>query len=334
MPGTNAWIGEFDPSRREAISRSLSTTSAGAVLLQTSISKVVQLLTNRHLGVQSTIPRRPGTGDGFYSNRRSAAATGGAWVLDTDEPVTAEGTYTQVKFGFKTLLGRITITRRLVTQGKTYGDVMATELVGKTDDLANDLETTSITGDAINGSTKEIDGLLTLIGAVSGQTIANTTAAAGDSLYISKLDKTIQTVRGNADKAMLRIYCNFVGHRLINNALQAQQRFLPSSYEIEGGFTVESYNGIPIVESTGMPDTLKWNGAAPLITDFTTGSTTAIVIVNTEYVFYAELTPLTVMPLAKKSSQYDEMDIFNDLVLVLDNTNGAAILGGLKTTGV
>lgn len=327
----NGWMGEFDPARSDSIKRSLTAASAGAVLMQTSISKVVQLLTNRRLGVQSTLPRRPWTGDGFYSNRRAAAATGGAWVLDTDEPATAEGTYTQVKFGFKTILGRITITRRLVQQGRTYGDIMATELFGKTDDLANDLEAASVTGDAI-ANTKEIDGLLTLIGAVSGQVIANTTVSAGDSLYISQMDKTIQTVRGSSDAMSCRIYGNFTGHRLLNNALQAQQRFLPPSYVIEGGFSVGSYNGIPFVETTAMLDTLVWNGSA--ITKFTTGATTALIVVNTDYVFYAELTPLTVMPLAKKSSQYDEMDIFNDLVLVLDNTKGGAILGGLKTTGV
>ena len=176
----NGWMGEFDPARGDSIKRSLTASSAGAVLMQTSISKVVQLLTNRRLGVQSTLPRRSWTGDGFYSNRRAAAATGGAWVLDTDEPTTAEGTYTQVKFGFKTILGRITITRRLIQQGRTYGDIMATELFGKTDDLVNDLEAASVTGDA-TANAKEIDGLLTLIGAVSGQTIANTTATAGDS---------------------------------------------------------------------------------------------------------------------------------------------------------
>ena len=43
-----------------------------------------------------------------------------------------------------------------------------------------------------------------------------------------------------------------------------------------------------------------------------------------------ELTPLTVMPLAKASSQYDEFDMYWDGALVLANTVGAAILGGIK----
>ncbi len=324
------WLGDFDPSRREAFARSLTIGTAGTVLLQTTISKAVQLVTNRQLGIQSTLPRKPGSGDGFYSQRRSAATTGGAWTDDTTEPTESEGTYTQTKFAFRTLLGRIKVTRKLVAQGRSYGDVLATELIGKAEDFAQDLETACGSGDTASNS-NSINGLLTLVGNVSGQTVANTTATAGDALYLNKLDATIQKVKGSANKAMLRLYASQTGHRLLNNALQAQQRFVNET-EIDGGFVVESYQGIPIIESNGIPDTCVWNGSSPLVTAFTGGATTAIVVVNTMYVFFVELTPTTVLPLAKKSSQYDEVDMFNDITLVLDNTKGAAVLGGLYTT--
>jgi hypothetical protein len=325
------WIGGADPSRREAFQRALNVSNAGTVLLQTSISKVVQLITNRQLGVQSTLPRRGGSGDKFYSQRRTAAATGGSWVADTtDDVVSQEGGYTQTGFTFRTMLGRIKVTRKLIATGRSYGDVLATELIGKAEDFANDLEDAAVIGDSASNS-NQIDGLLTLIGNVSGQTIANTTANGGDSLALSKLDQTIQTVKGHSNKAALRIYCSYAGHRKINNALQAQQRF-SNMTEIEGGFVVESYQGIPIIESTSIPDTLTWVGASARITVFSGSSTTALIVVNTNYVFFSELTPMTVMPLAKKSSQYDEVDMFLDITLVLDNTKGAAILGGLNTT--
>lgn len=320
---------DFDPARREAFRRSLDVGSAGTVLLQTSISKAVQLVTNRQLGIQSTLPRKPGTGDGFYSQRRAAAATGGSWVNDSEEPVDQEGTYSQLKFPFQTMLGRIKITRKLVAQGRSYGDVLATELVAKAEDFAQDLETASGVGDYA-ADNKSINGLLTLVGVVSGQTVANTTANGGDALYLNQMDKTIQKVKGYTNKAGLRIYCNQTGHRLLNNALQAQQRF-SNMTEIDGGFSVESYQGIPIVETNAIPDVLIFNAAAPLVTTFTGGATTAIVVVNTAYTFYVELTPTTVLPLAKKSSQYDEVDMFNDITLVLDNPKGAAVLGGLST---
>lgn len=322
---------EFDPTRRADFQRALTVSGAGSVLLQTSISKVVQLITNRQLGVQSTLPRRPGSGDKFYSNRRTAAATGGSWVADTqDDVVPQEGSYAQVGFTYRTMLGRIKVTRKLIATGRSYGDVLATELIGKSEDFVNDLESASVIGNSA-ADANSIDGLLTLIGNVSGQTVANTTATAGDDLYLTQLDAAIQVVRGHSNKAAMRIYCNYVGHRKINNALQAQQRFNDKT-EVDGGFVVESYQGIPIIESTGIPDTLVWNGTDSRITAFTGGATTALIIVHTQYIFYSELTPWTVMPLAKRSSQYDEVDMFLDIALVLDNTKGGSILGGISTT--
>ena len=324
---------DFDAGRREAFKRSLDIGNAGTVLLQTSISKAVQLVSNRQLGIQSTIPRKPGSGDGFYSVRRSPAATGGSWVDDDEEIVSQEGDYTGgagggVKFGYKTLLGKIKVTRKLIAQGRSYGDVLATELVGKAEDFAQDLETASAIGDTAT-TPKSINGLITLIGAVSTQIVANTSAAGGDALYLDKLDSAIQKVKGSSMKANLRIYGSQLGHRLLNNALQAQQRF-QNSVEIDAGFVVESYQGIPIVESNGIPDVMTFNTTTGQPLAYSTGATTALIVVNTQYVFYSELTATTVMPLAKKSSQYDEVDMFNDIALVLDNPVGAAILCGLS----
>lgn len=321
------WLGGVDQEQREAFKRSLTVGNSGTVLLQTTISKVVQMLTNRQLGIQSTLPRRPGSGDKFYSQRRTAATTGGAWVADTDEPVQSEGSYTQVGFAFRTLLGRIKVTRKLVAQGRSYGDVLATELIGKAEDFVTELESASVIGDS-GSNANQIDGLLTLIGNQSGQLVANTSNTSGDALYLDKADEAIQTVKGSGNKAAMRIYVSYKGHRLFNNALQAQQRFLKEGYEIEGGFVVSSYQGIPLIESTGIPDVIVPNSSGrPLA--FSGGSTTAAIFVNTQYVFYSELTPMTVMPLAKTSSQFDQVDLFMDIALVLDNPNGAAILGNL-----
>lgn len=324
----NTW-GEISGADREAFKRSLTVASAGTVLLQVTISKVVQAITNRQLGVQSTLPRKPGSGDAFYSNRRAAAATGGSWVDDTTEIVSQEGTYTQVGFTYRTLLGKIKVTRKLQATGRSYGDVLATELANKADDFANDLESASIIGDTAVTSTS-INGLLTLIGAVSGQCIANTSSSSGDDLSLTLLDKTIQKVKGHSNKASMRIFVNYTGKRKIQSSLQAQQRFNDST-EIDGGFVVDTYQGIPIIESTGIPDVLTFNTTTGQPLAYTGGSTTCIIVVNTMYIFYSELTPVTVMPLAKTSSQFDQVDMFLDIALVMDNTLGGAILSGLST---
>jgi len=322
------WVAGTDAGQREGFKRSLNVTAAGTVLLQTTISKVVQMLVDRQLGIQNTLPVKAGSGDAFYSNRRTAATTGAAWVDDDEEPVESEGTYSQVSFTYRTLLGRIKVTRKLIRTGRSYGDVLASELIGKSDDFANQLESASAIGDNANNA-KQISGLLTLIGAVSGQTVANTNVNVGDGVFLDKADEAISKVKGRANKAAMRMYGSDKSHRLLNNALQAQQRFLTEGFEIEGGFVVASYQGIPFIISTGIPDVLVFNATAPKITAFTGGATSCLIFVNTMYIFYSELTAMTVMPLAKGSSQYDEIDMYLDSVLVLDNTLGGSILGGL-----
>ena len=97
--------------------------------------------------------------------------------------------------------------------------------------------------------------------------------------------------------------------------------------EAPGGFRVPSYDGYPIITSTGLPDTLVWSGST--ITAFTGGATSAIVVVNRRYYDIEELTPMTVMPLARTTSQNESFELYVDLALVRRNRLGAALLGGL-----
>lgn len=326
------WLGDVDGDTRQQAQRALTDANAGSVLMQPAISRTIQWLVNRSLGILSTLPRKPGSGRAFYSQRRTAASTQAAWVLDTDTIIHSEGTYTQTAFLYKTIGGKIRITRRVIRQGRGYADVFGQELEAKIDDVRDLLEGTLVTGDTA-ADVKSIDGLLTLIGNVSGQTIANTTAAGGDSLYLDKLDETIDQVKGSDNRMDVRIYGSRKSARLLNNALQAQRRYTDSdspSFVIDGGFRVMTYDGSPVIRTTGMADVYVYNATAPRITAFTGGATSALIVVNTRYVFISELTPMTAMPMDRVSSQYDEADIFSDLVLVLDNTLGGAILGGLS----
>lgn len=52
--------------------------------------------------------------------------------------------------------------------------------------------------------------------------------------------------------------------------------------------------------------------------------------VNTRYCWIEELTPMSVLPLAKTTSQNDAFEMFVDLALVLANSKGASILGGIS----
>lgn len=312
-------------AQREEMQRALTVSSAGSVLVQSVVNRVVQALTLRFLGVWSTLTHKPGMGPAAYINRRAPGTTSGQWLADTSEPDEDTGTQSQVSFTYRTAVSRAKVTRRMQAIGRNYADTMAYEIGHRVEDLTDYIEEGLVTGNN-TANANQISGLLTLINAVSGQVVANTTANGGDGLRLAKLDETIDLVRGGPEDKI--IYASLKGRRLLNNALQAQQQFNDET-EIDGGFRVMTYNGIPVVTTTKIPDTLTWVGASSAITVFSGSTTTALIVVNKNENWIEDLTPMSVLPLAKASSQYDQMDVFWDGVLVHANTKGGAILGGL-----
>ena len=69
-----------------------------------------------------------------------------------------------------------------------------------------------------------------------------------------------------------------------------------------------------------------------VIANFSTGTSTLYIVLNLDYCYMAELTPTTVMPLAKASSQYDQYDIFWDGATVVSNVYGGAVLANCKAS--
>lgn len=322
------WLGAADPAKREAFERAINVSGAGTILIQTFINRVVQMLTVREFGVQAVLDRRSGNGDKAYINRRTAGTNGGAWVADTAALTEETGSYAQASFKYQTLATRGKVTRKMQAIGRSYGDTLAQEMTGKAEDFAAALESGLIIGDS-NANANQIDGLLTLMSNVGANAVVGLTdAAAGTSLSLSALDEAIDKVKGSAMRSDLVIVGSFAGLRQVNAALQADQQFNDMT-EIAGGFRVRTYDGIPLVVSTAMPDTLE-----PLSTtqlkNFTGGTSTALAILNKRYCYIEELTPTTVMPLAKTDSQFDQFDMFWDGAYVHANTSGGALLTGLS----
>lgn len=310
-------------NRRQRIERALTNSNVGSVLVQNFINRTVQQQTLRYLGIQTTLTRRPGSGQGEYIDRRTAGTTGAAWVADTTTATEESGTYAQASFLYRTLLSQIKVTRKVQAQGKTFGDVAAIEIENKTEDYNWAFENGLAVGDNA-ADANSISGLLTLINAVSGQVVANTSVSGGDTLKLSLLDKTIDLTRGNNSDKM--IYGSLKSCRLLNAALQSLQQFVNMT-DIAGGFRVSTYQGIPIVASTSIPDALVFSGTS--ITAFTGGATSVLAVVNKRTTYISELTPVTVEPVASGTSQFDLWDMFSDEALVFSNQLGGTLLAGL-----
>lgn len=330
MSSNTHWA-SLDPARRAAFERAINVSGAGSVLVQNFTNRIIQQLSIREFGALGTMDRKPGSGSAAIINRRTASAmtVGNVWVADTDSVTESTGSYVQTSFTYKTLATRGKVTRKMRARGRSYIDILAEEMVQKAEDFNESLEDCIMVGDT-DAEANQFDGLLTLIGNVSGQVVANTSAAAGDGLTLAKLDEAIDAVKGAGNRSDLVIYGSFAGMRKLNAALSGNQRFMEST-EIAAGFRVRTYDGIPMVVSTGMPDDLSWSGTALTgLGGEVTNPTTALVIVNKRHTYLEELTAMTMMPLARDDSQYEQFDIFWDGALVLANSKGASILGGIS----
>ena len=337
---TTKW--ENQNVNREAFERALNVSGQGSTLLQSFVNRTVQQLTLREFGLQAVLERKEGSGQAEIINRRSglSVANGGVWVDDTTSGVDQTGTYAQVSFTYKTLITRGKVTRKLQATGKTYADILALEMAAKAEDFANSLESGLIAGDEQGkvtggpgaGATANVcNGFITLIQGiqsfdasqcvnVGGSTTANTTMDLG------KLDEAIDLVKGSAQRGDLVIVGSFAGIRRVNDALQANQRFNDVT-EIKAGFRVRTYDGIPLIVSTEVPNNFVYT-ADGIIKDVN-GDGTCLLVLNTRYNYIAELTPTTVMPLAKTDAQFDQFDMYWDGAPVLTNTKGAAMLTNL-----
>ena len=337
----SSWFGS-DAATRQRFQRAteLTVSGAGSELLQSFINRTVQQLTLREFGAQAVLPRRPGQGQAEIINRRTAGTTGGEWVADTASSGFDEvGTYAQVSFTYRSLLTRGKVTRKLQATGRSYADVLALEMSAKAEDFANALEQGIIMGDTagkcgLPANANIANGFVTLIQQVGtfGQCVSATGTSAAGALSLGNLDKTIDLVKGSAQRGDLVIIGSFGGIRQVNDALQTQQRFNDVT-EIAAGFRVRTYDGIPMIISTAVPNDYTFGVGSTEINCLSAasgGDSTVLLVLNTRYCYLSELTPTTVMPLAKASSQYDEFDMYWDGAPVLSNTKGAAMLTNLK----
>ena len=92
---------------------------------------------------------------------------------------------------------------------------------------------------------------------------------------------------------------------------------------------MQSYNDLPIYTSNKVVETQTYTAATVRVTGETAGTYTTLYIADWDDLYVSELTPLTIQPLAKVSTQYDEFEIFTDEVVVMRNPQKHAALIGI-----
>lgn len=266
--------------------------------------------------------RKKGSGAAYYVNRRTPSSTAATFVGDTDDLTESTGTYTQVAFNYKTLGVQGKVTRKARAIGADYVDLLAAEMEAKAEEFKDKEEWAYLWGDASTDS-KAFNGLWKLCD--DDNKIKAGSDSGGGALTLDLMDQAIDAVRGNPDL----IICSKRTRRRLNALLQAQQQFVNVT-EVKGGFKVLSYNGIPVLVSSNVPDTLTVAVDCSDIAGLTGGTLSTLFVLDSSKVFVAELTPLKVEPLGKVSSQYDAFDIYCDEVLVATDAMAISMIIGIQ----
>lgn len=302
------------------IERALTSSGAGAILVQPEVDTIIANLVDYRNPLRQNVPRKPGSGQSWLLNRRSApGTTTSQWAADTTEPVNDDGSYTRVTFTYRTQIARGRISRQLQATGQSYADVMQLEMEARALDFRNDEDSALLIGNN-TANANQPDGLCVLI--TAGQCVLTTTASGGEALTLDELDNAIDLCRYDPNM----IIASKRTRRQVS-ALLSANHMTTDRIDVNGGFRLLSYNGIPVYTSSNMAETKTFNGTR--VTLETGSNTSELYVVDTSHFWVGELTPLTVQPLAKVTSQYDEFDIYQDVVFVIRDVASAAKYIGL-----
>ena len=281
------------------------------------------------------MPRKQGAGSQYKGAMRAEHASGGGeWKADYSGTTlqTASdlsGTYSTRSFNYRTLLAAGLVSRFLQATGKSYADILATEIMGLMDDFTAQLEAGLVMG---TGTGSEPAGFAqTVLDDVA--TFAQETQCASSSsvaaLSLSKLDEAIDSVKGSSNRSDLVIVLSHKMGRILNGLCDDNLTYLDNQVMVDAGFRVKTYDGVPVITSTAMLDTgtLSGGGACTALIGGAAGS---ILILNKRYCWIEELTPTTIMPIARTSSQVETFELFWDGAAVVANPYGAALVTGIN----
>lgn len=317
------------------LKKSLGESDISSLYQSRELDRVLVKLVDYLNPLRQNLDRRSGSGTGWQGYQRSAGITANSFadnldVIETDSAEEKAGSYTELYLPYKTILSRGKVFRRVQKTGASIANLMQEEVEGKAIELRDAEERRVFWGTDPTPNSKQFPGLNSYMNTyASSQVLALDTSgtSVGVTLTLEQIDEAIDKNLGNPSM----ILTSRTGRRKLNALLQAQQRFV-ERIEIRGGFQVMSYNDIPVVACTNIPDTLSLT-AGGTVSALTGGSTTAFFIVDLQDVFMSVLTEVSMMPMARTTSQYEEFEMFMDETLVVRDYRKVSMITGVKALG-
>jgi len=277
------------------LKKSLGEADVSSLYQSRELDKVLVKLVDYQNPLRQNMDRKPGSGTGYQNYRRAAGLTANAFsdnidVIETDSAEEKAGTYSELYLPYKTILSKGRVYRRVQKTGASIADLMREEVEGKAIELRDAEERRVFWGNSPTANSKQWPGINSyMVTNASTQVVALTNTGTGVTLTLEALDRAIDLNLGNPGL----ILTSRTGRRKLNALLQAQQRFV-DKIEIKGGFKVMSYNDIPVVACTNIPDTLNITSGGT-VSSLTGGSSTAFFIVDLQEVFMSVLTEVTLL---------------------------------------
>lgn len=234
------------------IERALSTlvASTGNYLIPEVVDPVIRDYIWRATPLLTTgVTRVPWPTHTYYIRKRTAVPTATWRADDVALPSATNSQYTKTAKNVKFLYTRGEVTGPLQAASGGVVNALQEEIRVSSREIARKLTTDIVTGDA--NPAEEIDGMLNQVATGAPGDEGGTITASGN-ISLAMLDHAIDSTLGEGNI----ILTSRKVRRAINALLQAQQRFVDDR-EVEGGFRVLTYDGLPILTDLHWEDDAK-----------------------------------------------------------------------------
>jgi HK97 family phage major capsid protein len=229
-------------SETTTIRKALDIASgAGSYLIPEVVDSAIRDYISLEPTLYNIFPKVPWATNTYFIRKRTANPTA-SWSTDGGPlPAASQSAFDRVAKSVKYLYSRGEVTGPMQRAAGTLFNALAMEVEAHGKEMVRRLSEDIATA---TGGANDIEGLLYQTDTSDDFSAGGGLMASGDYLSLALIDEAIDNSRGEVDL----IVTSRKVRRRIAALLQAQQQFVNTS-EINAGFRVLSYDGIPIVTS-------------------------------------------------------------------------------------
>jgi hypothetical protein len=221
------------------ILKALTTLNTGAYLIKEAVDEGIRDYIGKEPVLLNAVNKVPWATNTYFIRKRTAAPTA-TWKPDFgDLPAAQQSTYAKVSKSVKYVYARGEVSGPEIEAAGALYNALAIEIEAQSRALAMELSTKIATA---TGSNDEIEGIIHQIDTNTDMNAGGGAVTKSGTLALAMIDEAIDVARGEVDM----LVTSRAVRRKVNSLLQAQQQFV-DRVEVQAGFRVLAYDGLPIV---------------------------------------------------------------------------------------